>query len=226
MKEPPLSTYRPPLGTRLRNSIDYFLARYRHPHALSWDWINPLCILCLAFGSIFFIYSAQMNSSLSQWKMQLLWIFLGAGVYSVTAFFDYRWVMRYSQVIYLGAITMLLLLWSPLGTAREGALRWLDLGIATYQPSEGAKIAVLVMVALLLSREDPKSFREATLLLIKIAGWVLIPMFLVLAQPDLGSALVFVPMVFGMLYLTNLPKRLFMAAIGLGLILVAVLTQV
>ncbi|TVR51198.1 MAG: rod shape-determining protein RodA [Puniceicoccaceae bacterium] len=188
------------------------------------DWINPLCLLALGIVGVFFIYSAQVYTGRTQYLNQIVWLLLGAGVYVTVASFDYKLLLKYSHWIFLAAILLLLLIWSPLGTERGGAKRWLDLRFFLFQPSEAAKIGVLVICASILARSEIGTIKDSLEVLGKLALAVLIPMFLVLSQPDLGSAMVLPPMVFAMLYTSNLSTRFFAAALALFLLLVAIVS--
>ncbi len=187
------------------------------------DWIQPISIFVLGVMGVFFIYSAQVYSGQSQWIRQVVWIILGAGVYSAVSLFDYKILLEKAHLIYLGSLVLLALLWTPLGDERFNSLRWLDLGVASFQPSEAAKIGVLVMVSSLLARSEVGTARESVRVLLLVGIVVLIPIWLIFLQPDLGSALVIPPMVFSLLYVSKLSKRFFTAVFAVFLLLVAVL---
>ncbi len=187
------------------------------------DWIQPICIAVLCAMGVFFIYSAQVYSGQSQWIRQLVWIVLGTGVYTVVSLLDYKILLEKAHLIYFGSLVLLALLWTPLGDVRFDSRRWLDLGVASFQPSEAAKIGVLVMVSSLLARSEVGSVRESVSVLVKVGIVVLIPILLIFLQPDLGSALVIPPMVFSLLYVSKLSKRFFTAVFAVFLLLSAVL---
>ncbi len=110
-----------------------------------------------------------------------------------------------------------------IGVARMGARRWIDFGPASFQPSESAKLAVLVMCASILTGAKIGSVRDSLQTLVKLALYAGLPMVLIVAEPDLGTALVIVPMVFSMLYVSNLSLlKFFRAAVGVFALLVGV----
>ncbi len=187
------------------------------------DWIQPVCMGVLCVMGVFFIYSAQVYSGQSLWIRQVVWIVLGAGVYIGISLLDYKILLEKAHLIYFGSVGLLLLLWSPLGDERFNALRWLDFGVASFQPSEAAKIGVLVMVSSLLARSEVGSVRESVSVLVKVGIVVGVPILLIFWQPDLGSALVIPPMVFSLLYVSKLSKRFFMAVFALFALLSAAL---
>lgn len=187
------------------------------------DWITPICLMGLATFGIFFIYSAQLATGREQWQQQVVWLSLGAAVYLATSLLDYRIWLRWAHWPYLVALLLLLVVVIPgIGQARMGARRWLDFGPISFQPSEAAKFAVLIMTASVLTGAKMGNVRASLQTLIKLALAAGLPMVLIIAQPDLGSALVIAPMVFAMLYATNLSLRFFASAVGVFALLVGV----
>jgi len=190
-----------------------------------FDAVNPICILLLSIIGVLFIYSAQYSHGGGAWKMQIAWIALGAVVYGLISNLNYKVLLEYAHLIYLAGIAGLLLVtkWSPLSVEMMGARRWVDLGVITVQPTEGAKIATLIMVSSLLARSKVGSVRDSLLVLGKVAVIFLIPMLLIFKQPDLGSTLVFPPMIFAMLYVSRLSTRFFVGAFAVFALAVAVI---
>ncbi|QXD26403.1 rod shape-determining protein RodA [Opitutia bacterium ISCC 51] len=181
----------------------------REDHA-RWDWVSPICILILAISGVFFIYSAQLNSIYSNWTEQIIWIFLGAFVYLFVSFIDYDIYMKYGHWLYILTLILLVAVLIPgIGLKIDGARRWLDLGLLNYQPSELAKISVMLIVSSILARSEIGKITESLTALVKVALVVLFPMVVILAQPDLGTSLVLIPMVLGLLYVSNLSMRFF-----------------
>ena len=187
-----------------------------------FDWINPLCILLLGIVGVFFIYSAQLYNNGTLWKKQIFWLILGGGLYVGLSLINYKLFMDKALWVYLAGIFLLLLVFSPLGVTLYGAQRWINLGIMNFQPTEAAKIATLIMVSSVLARHPLGDLKDSLVALSIVAGVFLLPIVLIFLQPDLGSTLVFPPMVFALLYVSNLSKRffataffLFMLAVGL-----------
>lgn len=189
----------------------------------NFDRITPACIAALSLFGVFFIYSAQMATGRSQWQQQLVYLALGGIIYLVTAFLDYRIWLRYAHWVYFAGIILLMLVLIPgIGTTHGmGARRWIDIGIA-FQPSEFAKVAVLFATASILTGSRLGTVRDSLQVLIKLALAVGLPMLLIIAEPDLGSALVIAPMVFAMLFVSNLSLRFFAGALGVFALLVGI----
>jgi rod shape determining protein RodA len=119
-------------------------------------------------------------------------------------------------------VFLLLVLIPGIGTTHGmGARRWLGLpGLSAFQPSEFAKIAVMFAVASILTGSRLGTVKDSLQVLVKLALAVGIPMLLIIAEPDLGSALVIAPVVFAMLYVSNLSMRFFAGALGVFALLV------
>ncbi len=189
------------------------------------DWINPVCMVVLATFGVFFIYSAQMASAQDQWMMQLVWLGLGAGVYLVTSLMDYRLWLKYAHWVYFAAILLLIAVLIPgVGSVKMGAQRWLDFGPVSFQPSEFAKLAVIIATALILTGNKLGTVRDSLQVLTKLALAVGFPMLLIMAEPDLGSALVIAPTVFAMLFVSNLSLRFFAGALGVFALFVGIVS--
>ena len=183
-------------------------------------------MLLLSIGGLFFIFSAQMNSPLSQWKLQIVWLLLSAVIYMAVSMVDYEVFMKSGHWLYI--FTLVLLAWVYFfGVEREGATRWINFGFFSFQPSEVSKIAVLVTVSSILARSEIGELKESLTTLGKVALVVVFPLVLILLQPDLGSALVLFPMVLGLLYVSNLSIKFFTTVLlGCALVVGVILWDV
>jgi rod shape determining protein RodA len=197
----------------LREPFD-FLSVFKISTRERYDWINPLAMLGLGTIGVFFIYSAQLATGKGQWMLQIVWLAIGALSYCLVALIDYKLWLKYAHWIYVASLVPLLLLWTPLGVTRLGATRWIDFGPFSLQPSEVAKLGVLIMSASLLTRSEIGTIRESLKVIGNLALAAGLPILLILLQPDLGSALVIPPMVFALLYVSNLSQRFFAAVLG------------
>jgi len=204
------------------------------------DWVTPLAMLCLCTIGVMFIYSAQfsghvpitmkdgalrgfLNLLKTFWFKQIVFISMGAGLYTFISLIDYRTWLSTAHWFYLVCLVPLVLVLIPgVGSEVYGAQRWIDLGFFGYQPSETAKAAVLLIVASILARSQIGTIAQSLGVLGKLALAVGLPMLLILLQPDLKSAIVLPPMVFSMLYISRLSTRFFAGALGAFLLIVAV----
>ncbi len=181
------------------------------------DWIGPACIIALAIIGVFFIYSSQAYSPNSFWKRQLVWLALGGGVYVVLSRIDYKIYLENAIWFYLLTLVLLLSVLT-IGDVREGARRWLNFGFFSFQPSEAAKITMVIMVSSVLARSELRNLKESMWVVLKVLGIIALPIFLILLQPDLGSTLIIPPMVLALLYVSKLSERFFIALFGVVLV--------
>lgn len=194
------------------------------PGGYRTDYIGPICLLALSAIGLFFIYSAQLYGGAgSFWLRQFFWLGIGALSYLVISLVDYRLWFVNAHWVYLAGICLLLLLWTPLGAVRNGARGWLDFGILSVQPAESAKLGTLILASSILARSRLGSVKASLKTLGAIAAISAIPIVLIFAQPDLGSALIFPPMVFALLYVSRLSERFFIAVfacflLGIGIV--------
>ena len=204
----------------------------------NWDVITPLALLGLSVFGVAFIYSAQFSAlhgsagaSLlrQEWFKQIVYLALGIGVYIAVSLIDYRFWLSVSHWIYAACMVPLVIVLIPGvgGTVAEkwGASRWIPLGpLGTYQPSETAKIAVLLITASILIHAKIGGIRQSLGTLGKLALAVGAPMYLIHKPPDLKSLIVMPPMVFAMLYVSKLSTRFFLGALAAFLFLVSIVT--
>lgn len=174
-----------------------------------------LTVLALSvFGLVVIASATQARwgnwESLVSVKKQLAWISVSLLVLIAVVAFDYNLLRRYSNIFY-GCILLTLVWVRFLGEEVLGAQRWIDLGPIQLQPSEFAKVLLILTLADHLARREQQmdSWHDLVPPFLH-AG---IPVFLVLIQPDLGTSMVFIAILFGMLYVAGTPgKRL----LGLG----------
>lgn len=202
------------------------------------DFVLPVCAVLLALMSLAFIYTSQSYNMdetplfMQFWFKQLMFFVLGAGVYFAISRMDYDKFFVYAHWIYAGAVVLLVPLVLkesfginiPFVQSRYNATRWMNFGFFSLQPSEIAKIGACIMIASILARSKIGTVKQSLNILLKIALVIFIPILLIFLQPDLGSTLVFPPMTFAMLYVSNLSKRFFIVALAAFAILMAVVS--
>ncbi|MBT6956951.1 MAG: FtsW/RodA/SpoVE family cell cycle protein, partial [Opitutae bacterium] len=179
------------------------------------DWITPMCLLMLGIISICFIYSAQIYSGGKQWQMQLVWLTAGGFFYLGISSMNYKILLEKGHLVYILGIVALLLVMTPIGFEKYGSRRWIDLGILRVQPTEAAKIGTLILCASILARSKIGTLRESLSPLGKVLVATALPIVLIFLQPDLGSTLVFPPMVFTLLFLAKIPLRFFAIVVAI-----------
>ena len=191
-----------------------------------WDLLTPLALAGLGLFGLAFIYSAQLSAQGEDWIKQLIFLGLGTGVYLAVSLIDYRFWLSVAHWFYAACLLpLVLVLFLNNGqNLKWGAHRWIDLGYFSFQPSETAKIAVLLVTASLLVRSKIGTVTQSLGTLGKLALAVGAPMILILKQPDLKSAIVLPPMVFSMLYVSRLSARFFAGALGAFALLLGLVT--
>jgi rod shape determining protein RodA len=210
-----------------------YLSVFKPTTRANWDVLTPLALIGLSLFGIAFIYSAQFSvphtSSLlrQEWFKQCIYLGMGGALYIAVSLIDYRFWLSVSHWFYLACLVPLVIVLVPgVGGAaaeRWGASRWIPLGpLGTFQPSETAKIGVLLITATILVHSKIGTVQQSLGTLGKLAIAVGVPMFLILLQPDLKSAIVLPPMVFSMLYVSKLSVRFFLGALGAFLLLVGI----
>jgi rod shape determining protein RodA len=134
----------------------------------------------------------------------------------VASLIDYRWVKWGALPMYLGGIAFLILA-RLIGTRVNGARSWINIGPVNFQPAQLAVIAGIMVLAILLSQF--RNLHPAIRLLLCgiICG---APMLLILLQPDLGEAIIWIPVVLAMLFVGGMPKRYLICIVLLGAALV------
>ena len=159
---------------------------------------------------------------------QLINIVLGVILAWTVSRLGYQTLRASAWWVYAGTIGLLLLVLSPLGTVQNGIQAWLTLPAGfTLQPSEVAKVAVILVVSLVLTQLGPSGAADADVrprlryvaLALTVAG---VPLLLIMAQPDLGTALIIAASVFGMLAVAGAASWVLWTMIG-GVIGAAVL---
>ena len=177
---------------------------WHHLHLLRrMNWVMLLMIIALIAVGVCFIYSAtsmREDSTVDLYTKQIKWALAGMVCYLGITLFDYRRLRDVSWLFYVVALVLLVAVLF-FGTRIYGAKRWLMFMGVGVQPSEIGKLAVIILSACLLSPAAEKFDRLPPLWrLFLLAG---VPMALVMKEPDLGSALVYLPVVVAMVYVAG-----------------------
>ncbi len=162
------------------------------------DWLLLLMVLCLTFLGGMMIRSTELNQPVTDWWQH--WLFGGIGLtivftiarIPVNNFLRWHWI---TYCVTNGLLVAVI----ALGNSAKGAQRWISIAGFNFQPSEFAKVGLIITLAAILHRrpaDTPASFLRA--LIFTIPPWLL-----VFKQPDLGTSLVFGAILLGMLYWAN-----------------------
>jgi rod shape determining protein RodA len=162
------------------------------PQIHDFDWILLALVGAISGLGVLEIYSSTHASAMAgmQWK-QLMWIGIGiVGMFLISRI-DYHTLMDQAPALYLVGVAGLLVV-LVLGFSRLGAKRWISLGgLVNLQVSEIMKLIIIIVLARYFA--EVQTDRLTLTDLAKISALTLIPVFLILKQPDLGTALVLTP---------------------------------
>ncbi|GAW93326.1 rod shape-determining protein RodA [Calderihabitans maritimus] len=179
----------------------------------------------LFIGNIIFILAASLvvltsassnvtSDPLYFVKKQLVWIIFGIFAAGVMAAINYAQLVNYTRFLYVANLLMLLAVLF-IGKEAKGAERWIQLGPFLFQPSEFSKIILIVTLAHFLEQRKGKLERLRDLLPAFVH--VGIPMLFIMKQPDLGTSLVLMAILFGMLYIAGARPALLIGIIAAGI---------
>jgi rod shape determining protein RodA len=196
------------------------------------DWVLIAITVALSAVGLLLLYSAT-NQTLRQDGLdpfarvnkQAITMAVGLGVTIALAAFDYRFFKVYAGFIYLASLLALVLVRIPgLGaTDSTGtAQRWFQIGPLQLTPSEFSKLALIVMLAAVLSelRNEPTVSD-----LLKLLGLAAAPLVLVFIQPDIGTSIGIAAIVVGMLIVAGTRLRHLLVLTAIGAVLVALVFQ-
>ncbi len=147
---------------------------------------------------------------------QVAWIFLGLAAAAALLYVDYEDMSRYSRHLYVINLALLAAV-IFVGHTALGAQRWIYLGPFSFQPSEFSKLIIIITYADFLAKRQGRlnNLRD----LIPCFIYIAIPVLLILKQPDLGTSLVFLAIMFGMLFVAGARPALLAGIIVLGLVI-------
>ena len=185
------------------------------------DWLLLASAAALSVLGAAMVYSTTKGSGpdadTSYLGREIIFFLLSGIVLAVASLVDYRRLREIAPALYIATLVGLggVLV---LGTNIKGAQAWYAFGPFQLQPSEPAKIAIIVMLAAVLSANRHRLVGLRLAAVLVLAG---IPMGLILLQPDLGTCLVFVAVTFGMLLAAGVQARYLVGLLLIGVIGVA-----
>ena len=204
----------------------------RSPAASPWrhlDVVLLASIVCLCGVGMLMIYSSTRQKQLAAgldpqhyMKRQLLFVVLGLGAMVVTTMVDYRILRDLAPPIWVGTLVLLLGVLTPLGASTRGTQAWYPLGPFDLQPAEIAKVCMIVVLAAYLathrgSLDTPQ--------IVTVLGLMGAPLLLIYLQPDMGSAMVFLAILMGLLLVAGAKPRHIAALTALGVLGIVTIFQ-
>lgn len=192
-------------------------AAERSGRSRGWaNWLPAVGAILLSCLGAAFIYSAcsvRTGAPSLLWWGHIRFLLVGTCLLVGLALVDYKGLLKWSPLVYTGILVLLVCV-LLFGTETMGARRW----VFGIQPSELAKIAVILLLADLLGRYPALRGFKGLLLTAAVAG---VPTLLILVQPDLGTALVLAPTVFAMLFVANVAPRILWPLVSVAALAIA-----
>lgn len=190
------------------------------PRLRQVPWLIIVCICGLVGLGLSGIARGDELAGGSQfYGKQLIWVGVAASVLCcVNLFVNYRSLANYSLPLFSLAVVLLcvVFLFPPI----NGARRWIPLGIMSFQPSEVTKLAYIIALASYLRFRE--NYRQMSGLAAPFA-MTLLPMALIYKEPNLGTCLLFIPVLFAMLFTAGARPRHLIAVILFGICLTPIL---
>ncbi len=183
----------------------------------SFDWRFFGVVAAILGLGVLSIYSVTytQQSGVPFYLKQLVWIAFGVLAFAVAAMYDYHEIARWAYVTY-GVILILLVIVLFAGKTSRGAQRWFPIGPFAFQPSEFAKLSLILVLAHYYSQTS----REGWLQRVVLPGLIMAPgLLLILKQPDLGSGLSYFGIYVTMLLMIGIRSK----ALGVLMILAVML---
>jgi cell division protein FtsW len=180
--------------------------------------------LVMSFSASF-VDAAQEGDPFGVFRRQLVWVVLGVPAFALSANLDHRIWRRLAWPLLAVSVVGLVLVLTPVGVERYGSTRWLGFGPLVVQPTEIAKLALLLWTADVLQRKRPKdgSLQSTDHLLLPALPVFGVLAVLVLRQPDLGTTVLLGLIVGAVLWVEGLRGRIVGWLVGVSAGLIAIL---
>jgi rod shape determining protein RodA len=191
------------------------------PGLQDFDWPLLAIVGAISTAGILEIYSSTHASAMAgmQWR-QLMWIGIGLVGMCLISLIDYHTLMDQAPALYIFGVASLLIV-LVLGYSRLGAKRWISIGgLVNLQVSEIMKLIIIIVLARFFA--DVRTDRLTLADLAKVSVLTLIPVGLILKQPDLGTAMVLVPVALVGVFLAGIQWK----HLAIGLVVVALLVPI
>ena len=184
----------------------------------NFDWVMLMLTFLLTVIGLMTLYTAVSTGASSAQRLlylkQIVWFCGGFGVMGIALAVNYKFLDRWATIVY-GATIVLLICVLLFGRYVAGSRRWLMLGPVSLQPSELAKVAVVIVLARYYSNvASPDGLRLRELL--KPAIFTAIPFALIVRQPDLGTALLVAFIAVVMTVFVKIERKTFLYLVGAG----------
>lgn len=188
------------------------------------DYGIILSVFLLAIISVLTIYSTtvlQTDGGIGTTIMQLVWYGIGIIAAAIVMHFDSEQLWKVAPIAYGAGVLLLflvLIFYDRNTYALQGAKSWFRFGGVTFQPSEVVKVALIIMLARVITEHnmqiDDRTEKTDMNLILKLAMWSAPPLLLVILQNDLGTTLVFLAIIIGMTFLSGVSWKILLPVFG------------
>ena len=186
------------------------------------DYGIILCVVILVIIGLVALYSATQSTNYLEFRKQIRWICISIPIMIVIVFIDYETIAKFSPILYgIVIISLIGVLFMP---SINGANSWYTIKGTSIQPAEFAKIIVIITVANCISKMQNNNDRGKKKFfdIVGIITLIIIPIALIIKQPDYGTAIAFIVAIMFMIYISGIKKRYIIVCI----LLVAILAPV
>ena len=187
------------------------------------EWGILICVILLITVGIIALYSATQETSKEELQKQIMWLIISIPVVIAVTCINYEVIAKISPIFY--GIFLVLLVGVLFTESVNGATSWFNLGAFSFQPSEFAKIFVILLFSLVITKIQERGRNEIsrpTRLMLALLV-VLVPVLLIIKQPDYGTAMAYIVATVVMLYVSGIKKRYIITAFLLVIIAVPIL---
>ena len=186
------------------------------------EWGILICTILLIIIGLVALFSATQNADYDEFKKQIIWVLVSIPIMIIVLLIDYETFIKISPVLY--GISLIVLIGVLFTEPINGASSWFSFGQFTFQPAEFAKIAFVLFMTFVITKMQQKGKDEISrpLKLALILLLALIPIILIIKQPDYGTALAFVMSLIFMLFVSGIKKRYIIISIATVVILLPI----
>lgn len=197
------------------------------------DIILLVAVLTISIFGIIMVYSSsyvwaeyKFNDAFKFVKHQGLFFLVGLFLMSIIVKIDYKTYEKYSNKILLGCLILLILVIIPgIGTVRNGSRSWFGIGSFGIQPSEFAKLGLIIFISKYMSKNE-KNLKDIKRGVLPILGLVLLVFGLIMLQPDFGTGVIILMTSIGLLFVGGVNFKFFFKIAIVGVIGIVALIAV
>ena len=187
------------------------------------DKLILICVIIISLFGLLMIYSSssiwaeyKFNDPYKFLKTQSIFLIIGYLIIYIISKIPYKLYQKYSNIIILISIVLLILVLIPgIGTIRNGSRSWFGIGSLGIQPSEFAKLGIIIFTSKYLSNNKIKDIKSSVLPILSI---VLLIFGLIMLQPDFGTGMIIVVTIIVLLFISGVKMKFFIKLGFLGLL--------